>query len=125
MGISADIRPDREICDTNVIGRFQDARQQAILTGLLGVAERVMELTGYLLTPAADANSAPDLEFSEVSEPEALGLYRDRDGDVWQRTGTGWRLCIQQGVAVHDTSRWNWADGHMSEYGPFVPIASS
>lgn len=100
-----------------------ETNHHAVLTGLLGVAERVMELTSYLMVPAAVPEIAPELGFSEQQEPTRPGLYRDRDGDIWQRNEVGWRLCVQQGVALDVASIWNWMDGHVREYAPFTPLA--
>ncbi|WP_410870038.1 hypothetical protein [Nocardia sp. A7] len=55
-------------------------------------------------------------------EPDRPGLYRDCDGDLWLKTGQGWRLCLQRDVTVDPASVWQWIDGHVRDYAPFVPI---
>ncbi|MFE2957080.1 hypothetical protein ACFYUD_26160 [Nocardia tengchongensis] len=54
-------------------------------------------------------------------EPTALGLYRDRDGDLWEKEAGGWRLRLQDGVPVDPDALWDWADGCVRDYAPFVP----
>ncbi|MRH86997.1 hypothetical protein GFY24_05870 [Nocardia sp. SYP-A9097] len=56
-------------------------------------------------------------------EPNTVGLYWDRDGDIWQREEAGWRLILQSGVAVDPISLWEWEDGHVQDYAPFTPMA--
>ncbi|MFC9439061.1 hypothetical protein [Nocardia sp. NPDC057030] len=90
-----------------------------------------------LLLPGAQSPSAVFAEYctsctssgesvatAELTEPDPPGLYRDRDGDIWQKTDSGWRLCRQHGVAVDDASLWEWLDGHVRDYGPFVPLTT-
>lgn len=55
-------------------------------------------------------------------EPDRPGFYRDCDGDLWLKTGQGWRLCLQSDRAVDPASVWQWIDGHVRDYAPFVPI---
>ncbi|MEU8895854.1 hypothetical protein [Nocardia sp. NPDC048505] len=57
-------------------------------------------------------------------EPRLPGLYLDRDGDIWHRSDAGWRLCRQRGAAVEDASIWEWLDGHVRDYAPFVLITT-
>ncbi|MBB5917771.1 hypothetical protein BJY24_006683 [Nocardia transvalensis] len=94
-----------------------------VLNGLLGVAERVMELAGQLLTTPVPPGLVPSP--AEMPEPADPGWYRDRDGDIWQKTESGWRLFLQRGVAADSTSTWDWADGHVRDYGPFVPMPAA
>ncbi|WP_067567052.1 hypothetical protein [Nocardia acidivorans] len=54
-------------------------------------------------------------------EPAAYGLYEDRDGDIWEKEECGWRLRLQDGVAVEPETVWGWVDGHVRDYAPFVP----
>ncbi|MFB8003324.1 hypothetical protein [Nocardia sp. NPDC056000] len=122
MNISVSSEFERDVRVKDSLRQLSDSHRQAVLTGLLGVAERAMELSGYLLTPADD--SSPDLPGSDLSEPILPGLYRDRDGDVWERTAGGWRLRIQQGVELNEASPWHWIDGHVHEYGPFTFMSS-
>ncbi|WP_157556911.1 hypothetical protein [Nocardia acidivorans] len=60
---------------------------------------------------------------SNTVEPNTVGLYWDRDGDIWQREEAGWRLILQSGVAVDPISLWEWEDGHVQDYAPFTPMA--
>lgn len=53
-------------------------------------------------------------------EPMACGLYRDRDGDIWERVPSGWLLRLQGGVAVDPETVWGWFDGHVCDYAPFT-----
>ncbi|WP_458691268.1 hypothetical protein [Nocardia tengchongensis] len=57
-------------------------------------------------------------------EPHIIGLYWDRDGDIWQREDGGWRLILQSGVAVDPVSLWAWENGPVSDYAPFVPLTA-
>ncbi|MBF6240079.1 hypothetical protein [Nocardia otitidiscaviarum] len=57
-------------------------------------------------------------------EPQSIGLYWDRDGDIWQREDTGWRLILQNGVSVDPISLWGWEDGCVRDYAPFIPVSS-
>ncbi|MEV6072161.1 hypothetical protein AB0L82_36945 [Nocardia sp. NPDC052001] len=123
MNISPSSEFDRDVRVKDSLRKLPDSQQHAVLTGLLGVAERVMELTGYLLIPAP-SDSPSELDLSALSEPSVPGLYRDRDGDIWERTADGWRLRVQQGVQVNDACPWNWIDGHVHEYGPFSFMSS-
>ncbi|QIS03855.1 hypothetical protein F5X71_17340 [Nocardia brasiliensis] len=76
-------------------------------------------------TPVTTRGSTPDTAVTtELTEPAATGLYRDRDGDLWQKTDRGWRLRSQHGVAVDDASYWAWLDGHVRDYAPFVPLGA-
>lgn len=58
----------------------------------------------------------------DTAEPHTMGLYWDRDGDVWQREDAGWRLILQSGVAVDPISLWEWDNGHVRDYAPFTPM---
>ncbi|MFI6868053.1 hypothetical protein [Nocardia sp. NPDC050406] len=53
-------------------------------------------------------------------EPGAFGLYRDRDGDIWEKEARGWRLRLQDGVEVDPDTVWKWAEGPVREYAPFT-----
>lgn len=53
-------------------------------------------------------------------EPGVFGLYRDRDGDIWEKEARGWRLRLQDGVEVDPDTVWNWAEGPVFEYAPFT-----
>lgn len=59
----------------------------------------------------------------EMLEPDTMGLYWDRDGDIWQREAAGWRLILQSGVAVDPISLWDWDKGHVCDYAPFTPVS--
>ncbi|MGW4369446.1 hypothetical protein ACWEKT_27760 [Nocardia takedensis] len=59
----------------------------------------------------------------EVAEPDAPGVYRDRDGDIWVRVPHGWVLCLQGGVAVDTATVWQWTAGHVRDYAPFALVA--
>ncbi|MFD0000334.1 hypothetical protein [Nocardia sp. NPDC127526] len=61
-------------------------------------------------------------ELANPWEPAAFGLYRDRDGDIWEKEAGGWRLRLQGGVPVDPDTLWGWADGHVRDYAPFVPL---
>lgn len=98
-----------------------DTRRASIHAALLGMAEKMAELTDHLLTSTASGEYATA---ADSPEPERPGLYRDRDGDIWQKTAEGWRLCLQRGVAVDTKSVWEWTGGHVQDYGPFVPLAT-
>ncbi|MFI9504650.1 hypothetical protein [Nocardia sp. NPDC052566] len=74
--------------------------------------------------PAEAASTCPFTIHPTTDEPQDRGLYRDRDGDIWQKTECGWRLCLQHGVAVDVWSLWEWTSGHVRDYGPFVPLAT-
>lgn len=58
------------------------------------------------------------------AEPRAVGLYWDRDGDIWQREKVGWRLILQNGVSVDPVSLWDWEGGCVRDYAPFTPVSS-
>ncbi|WP_054811211.1 hypothetical protein [Nocardia arizonensis] len=101
-----------------------------ILAGLLGLAEQTVALTDRLLACAPLVESTHGERISnavaidgDVGEPAHTGIYRDRDGDIWHKTSAGWRLCLQRGVAVDSTSVWEWLDGHVRDYAPFVRLA--
>ncbi len=55
-------------------------------------------------------------------EPNAQGYYLDRDGDVWEKESQGWRLILQRGVAVDPVSLWDWNEGCVRDYAPFMPV---
>ncbi|MFE3191006.1 hypothetical protein ACFXHA_18485 [Nocardia sp. NPDC059240] len=55
-------------------------------------------------------------------EPENSGMYVDRDGDIWEKNDSGWRLMLQRGVAVDPNSLWDWTEGHVRDYAPFMPV---
>ncbi|GAM45883.1 hypothetical protein [Nocardia seriolae] len=57
-------------------------------------------------------------------EPERTGMYVDRDGDIWEKREDGWRLMLQRGVAVDPMSLWDWTDGHVRDYAPFMPVSA-
>ncbi|MEU6585454.1 hypothetical protein [Nocardia sp. NPDC046763] len=59
---------------------------------------------------------------SDTVEPSTIGLYWDRDGDIWQREDAGWRLILQSGIAVDPISLWDWDKGHVCDYAPFTPL---
>ncbi|MVU82828.1 hypothetical protein GPX89_37040 [Nocardia sp. ET3-3] len=61
---------------------------------------------------------------SDIVEPNIIGLYWDRDGDIWQREDAGWRLILQSGVAVDPISLWEWDNGCVRDYAPFTPVAA-
>ncbi|MEU0540099.1 hypothetical protein [Nocardia sp. NPDC005978] len=63
------------------------------------------------------------MSHDEMLEPSAVGLYWDRDGDIWQREDAGWRLILQSGVAVDPISLWDWDNGHVCDYAPFTPVS--
>lgn len=99
-----------------------DSPAAAVLSGLLAVADRVLGLAADLLPMRTE--TAEQL-FLDPTEPAHTGLYRDRDGDIWQKTDRGWRLCLQRGIAVDPASTWEWESGHVRDYGPFVPLAAN
>ncbi|RDI49672.1 hypothetical protein [Nocardia mexicana] len=111
-----------EISHDRIRRPASDPAHRTVIAGLLGVAERVMELAGDLLIyPVPGAAQRGAEELAAAPEPANPGWYRDRDGDIWQKTDSGWRLCLQRGVAV-DGTIWDWRDGHVRDYGPFVPV---
>ncbi|MGW4248529.1 hypothetical protein [Nocardia sp. NPDC004722] len=57
-------------------------------------------------------------------EPENSGMYVDRDGDIWEKDEGGWRLMLQRGVAVDPNSLWDWTEGHVRDYAPFMPVSA-
>lgn len=57
-------------------------------------------------------------------EPAADGFYVDRDGDIWEKRDSGWRLILQRGVAVDPKSLWDWTEGHVRDYAPFAPVGA-
>ncbi|WP_067816168.1 hypothetical protein [Nocardia inohanensis] len=61
---------------------------------------------------------------SDTVEPHTIGLYWDRDGDIWQREDAGWRLILQSGVSVDPISLWDWESGHVRDYAPFTPVST-
>ncbi|MBF6170591.1 hypothetical protein [Nocardia blacklockiae] len=99
-----------------------DHTRGPVLVGLLAVADRVMELAAQLLSAPDPGGPAPGRALPATPEPPDPGWYRDRDGDIWQKTPAGWRLHLQHGVAVDSASTWDWADGHVCDYAPFVPV---
>ncbi|MBH0776951.1 hypothetical protein [Nocardia bovistercoris] len=104
-----------------------DSDRATILAGLLGLAEQTVALTDRLLACAPLIESRTGTTSSEDStetvEPARPGIYRDRDGDIWHKTSAGWRLCLQHGVDVDSTSVWEWLDGHVRDYAPFIRLA--
>lgn len=68
-------------------------------------------------------HAARDCAGNSTAEPHLTGLYWDRDGDIWQREGVGWRLLLQSGVAVDPISLWEWEAGHVCDYAPFTPLS--
>ncbi|MGW4242227.1 hypothetical protein [Nocardia sp. NPDC004722] len=52
-------------------------------------------------------------------EPAAYGLYRDRDGDIWEKDPRGWRLCLQDGIPVDPDTVWDWTDS-VREFAPLI-----
>ncbi|MVU83658.1 hypothetical protein GPX89_41270 [Nocardia sp. ET3-3] len=59
-------------------------------------------------------------EVGNAWEPAAFGLYRDRDGDIWEKGPQGWRLQLQGGVPVDPDTIWDWSDS-VREFAPFTP----
>ncbi|WP_162958272.1 hypothetical protein [Nocardia yunnanensis] len=57
-------------------------------------------------------------------EPPNSGMYVDRDGDIWEKGEGGWRLILQRGVAVDPRSLWDWTEGHVRDYAPFLPVVA-
>lgn len=57
-------------------------------------------------------------------EPAASGAYVDRDGDIWEKSGDGWHLLLQQGVEVDPDSAWDWTEGCVRDYAPFAPVVA-
>ncbi|MEV6101149.1 hypothetical protein [Nocardia sp. NPDC051981] len=57
-------------------------------------------------------------------EPESTGMYVDRDGDIWEKRDDGWRLILQRGVSVDPKSLWDWTEGHVRDYAPFMPVVA-
>lgn len=57
-------------------------------------------------------------------EPAADGFYVDRDGDIWEKQDDGWRLILQRGVSVDPKSLWDWTEGHVRDYAPFMPVVA-
>lgn len=55
-------------------------------------------------------------------EPSAFGLYKDRDGDLWEKVPGGWRLRLQNGIPTDPDELWDWTDGCVRDYAPFVPF---
>ncbi|RDI51876.1 hypothetical protein [Nocardia mexicana] len=66
--------------------------------------------------------TSPGAMTSGPGEPEARGFYLDRDGDIWEKEESGWRLILQRGVAVDPVSVWDWTEGHVRDYGPFLSV---
>ncbi|MFC9999034.1 hypothetical protein [Nocardia sp. NPDC127526] len=58
------------------------------------------------------------------AEPEDVGFYVDRDGDIWEKRPDGWRLVLQRGVPVDPKSLWDWIEGHVRDYAPFSPVGA-
>ncbi|MFG1795671.1 hypothetical protein [Nocardia sp. NPDC049149] len=91
----------------------------SFLVALLGSGPLAAVLTEYRTNCMSHVDS---MAAAATPEPRLPGLYRDRDGDIWQKTDAGWRLRRQHGVVVDDASLWEWMDGHVRDYGPFVPL---
>lgn len=98
-----------------------DVLRASILVLLFGSESPSAIFTEYHTGRTSSGESAAT---TDLLEPDVPGLYRDRDGDIWQKTDSGWRLCRQRGVAVDDASLWGWRDGHVRDYGPFVPLVA-
>jgi|GEM_PF-4258995 hypothetical protein len=81
--------------------------------------------TPALLEILVEQQAGDVLVFSETAsaEPHAAGYYLDRDGDIWEKEEQGWRLILQRGVAVDPVSLWDWVEGHVRDYAPFMPVA--
>lgn len=58
-------------------------------------------------------------------EPESTGMYVDRDGDMWEKRDDGWHLMLQRGVAVDPASFWDWTEGHVRDYAPFLQVLAA
>ncbi|GAB2678483.1 hypothetical protein [Nocardia goodfellowii] len=91
----------------------------SVLIALFGPGPLAEFFAGHRIDAATQLNSAGS---ADLCEPRLAGLYLDRDGDVWQRSEAGWRLRRQRGAAVEDPSLWEWMDGHVRDYAPFVLI---
>ncbi|MEU7138152.1 hypothetical protein ABZ942_01740 [Nocardia sp. NPDC046473] len=98
-----------------------NACRASILVLLVGSESPSAVFAEYRTNCTSSDDSAPA---TDTPEPDLLGLYRDRDGDIWQKTDDGWRLRRQHGVAVDDASLWEWMGGHVRDYGPFVPLTA-
>ena len=87
----------------------------------------VARLADRAFTAARAAESNPDLDThrSDSLEPDAPGLYLDRDGDMWAKEAVGWRLILQHGFVVDPMSLWDWIDGCVRDYGPFTMVAAN
>lgn len=59
------------------------------------------------------------------TEPQDTGMYVDRDGDIWEKQEDGWRLILQRGVEVDPMSLWDWTEGHVRDYAPFMPVVAA
>ncbi len=73
---------------------------------------------------AVERNTMQTRTRTQVVEPRIVGLYWDRDGDIWQREDAGWRLILQSGVSVDPISLWDWENGHVRDYAPFTPVSA-
>ncbi|MEV6767787.1 hypothetical protein AB0N05_04065 [Nocardia sp. NPDC051030] len=76
----------------------------------------------WVITSAVGQVATPEQGMTgNAWEPEAFGLYQDRDGDIWEKDARGWRLRLQDGVSVDPDTVWEWTDGCVCEYAPFTP----
>ncbi|MEC3919564.1 hypothetical protein [Nocardia sp. CDC160] len=73
-----------------------------------------------IATAGGGFTSATAAGLGNAWEPAAFGLYRDRDGDIWEKDARGWRLCLQAGFPVDPETVWDWSDS-VREFAPFTP----
>ncbi|MFI6868170.1 hypothetical protein [Nocardia sp. NPDC050406] len=87
-----------------------------------------VEHQGFALRAIGRMNARPAVPVEMLAnshiEPQAVGLYWDRDGDIWQREEDGWRLILQGGVSVDPISLWEWEAGCVRDYAPFTPVSA-
>ncbi|MGV9665824.1 hypothetical protein ACWDUL_12800 [Nocardia niigatensis] len=72
-------------------------------------------------SPSGRAGAPARGEVVNAWEPAAFGLYVDRDGDLWEKEPRGWRLRLQDGVAVEPDTLWDWTEGCVRDFAPFIP----
>lgn len=89
---------------------------EAIAEGGESGVNEALSMRGGNVTMGPWVTATPDDDW----EPGSFGLYRDRDGDIWEKEARGWRLRLQDGVEVDPDTVWRWGEGPVREYAPFT-----
>ncbi|WP_157554416.1 hypothetical protein [Nocardia crassostreae] len=80
------------------------------------------ESIARLIDHAVLACSPDQVLDPEATQPLANGLYRDRFGNLWEKTLFGWRLWLRSGAAVHAGRARSGIDSYVQSFAPFTPL---